>query len=808
MTLGYLHKPNFHQPESWRVKYKTANGVADLKIVRPEDIDVKLKEAKDPILVEFMHLPANQTAMVQGPTTETVDWEFDEFAIAQPVAAVNAQPAVLDPADKVFHNPYNFIPAPPPKLDGDLGQTYPAGHHAYSKNLNTGWVDVTLETVTPLLLTDAANMSESSNGHKTYDTRCETRDGDKYPLFPVTSFKGGLRNAYEAITNSRFGVFRGHDEELATRQSASAGAPRIPARVGTNSEGNLILELFLSRTENGKLKANNAWLPTYGARGSAQKVNPNWENPQGEEYSIHGEEVTCKIQKVQHPKIAFDEVVKLNFKERTYGLGSAYSSQRYTPVENTDADVWGYICANNKNFGKKHDERVFWMPKGKEPKTIELTPEHKKLWKQLIKNYKEEHERSGANSPNTVISRHILETNSETLCEGDLLYVDIPKSLTGNTPITSEHITGLFPVLVSRELQQASPDSLLPDELKPNQKMATSSPADRVFGWTNPEGDGGYKGQLLIDPLVCQSKAEDALEKFKNGGLPLAILGEPKPKQARFYVADSQNGEAMADGLDGKDGRENSLMAYKQGKGLRGRKVYPHHATSNVDNYWDAIQAMQDANTANWRSDKTPMREYVKVPSAANNPERGTQNRSINSWVKPEIKFTTRIRYTNLNNAELGALLYILKGEDAYLRMGGAKPLGFGSMRSAITGFRVETGDDIAKRLKSNPFAKVAAADEDSLNTWIGDYLVEFAAALHEYGIFAEISFIAAWKAGKSQTLPHAYPREKAAPQAKGENFKWFAENNKEKWPKNQPKKQRSFTLPDLASGKGLPRFD
>jgi hypothetical protein len=36
----------------------------------------------------------------------------------------------------------------------------------------------------------------------------------------------------------------------------------------------------------------------------------------------------------------------------------------------------------------------------------------------------------------------------------------------------------------------------------------------------------------------------------REPGLPLAILGQPKPQQARFYVAASPDGEAQKDGLD------------------------------------------------------------------------------------------------------------------------------------------------------------------------------------------------------------------------------------------------------------------
>lgn len=826
MILGYLYKPDFDYPGSWRVMMRTAVGFEELTIAYPERISGALKDAKEPILVSFLHIHKPKRAMNLEATEETVDWEFE---MVNNSGSPNTQPANMDQRAKAFHNPYNFIPAPEPCLTGPLGQGFPAGHHVFKSDLNSGWIDITLKTITPLLLADAAKVPQDDD-HKTYDTRCETRNGKQYPLFPVTSFKGGLRSAYEAVTNSRFGIFREHDDRLATRQAVSVGAARIPARVGRDPETNeLCLELFLTRT-NQQPKANNAWLPVYGHRGATQMVCPPPSVAGGKLDKYHGTQVTCEIQENTRQKqtrygkrssLTFNEVVKLTLKNvDEYGTGSGYVSEDQTFIEKTAMsiypvsqmpiiDVWGYICINHRNFNGKHDERVFWMPAGQQPESVELTEEHEQSWKTLIANYKEEHERSGSNSPSPVHSRHLAEHNSETLSEGSLLYVDTKKSVIGNAVIRPSDITGLYPVLVSRELQSASPSSLLPENLHPNREMKTSSPADRVFGWANPAGDGGYRGQVQIDPLVCRTEPDCALETFGNDGLPLAILGEPKPKQARFYAAKDVSGVAMEDGLDGKDGRENSLMAYKPGAGLRGRKVYPHHhsITDAIDTYWNANEALNDAKKADWVNSKGPIREYVKVPERNNNPSRSSQNRSIRSWVKPLTEFTTRVRFSNLNHAELGALIYLLNGEDAYLRMGGAKPLGFGSMSSQITGFSVELGHKISERLKIAPFSLSPEPSDENRKVWLDEYIDQYTHAIktaYEKAEFADVSFIAAWKAMNVQNpdFPHAYPRIEKAPRANGENFRWFVANNK-----GNNNTVRAFTLPDLASGKGLPRF-
>src|SRR5207248_3660723 len=87
-----------------------------------------------------------------------------------------------------------------------------------------------------------------------------------------------------------------------------------------------------------------------------------------------------------------------------------------------------------------------------------------------------------------------------------------------------------------------------------------------------------YRGNLRIGPVSCLTP--DPLLHFSDEGLPLAILGQPKPQQARFYVARSTNGEAQENGISKEQ------VGYWPHKGLRGRKVYPHHAGLPQD-HWD-----------------------------------------------------------------------------------------------------------------------------------------------------------------------------------------------------------------------------
>ena len=65
---------------------------------------------------------------------------------------------------------------------------------------------------------------------------------DGQPLLHGASVKGALRSAYETVTGSRYGVFRGHDRALAYRQPATKPEV-VPARVESDGQGGLRFRL-------------------------------------------------------------------------------------------------------------------------------------------------------------------------------------------------------------------------------------------------------------------------------------------------------------------------------------------------------------------------------------------------------------------------------------------------------------------------------------------------------------------------------------------------------------------------------------
>ncbi|NSW85775.1 MAG: TIGR03986 family CRISPR-associated RAMP protein [Syntrophobacteraceae bacterium] len=689
-----------------------------------------------------------------------------------------------------FRNPYNFIPAPPRKTDDpDLGDYKPVPQDRFHPDRFTGRIRVVMETITPLLVPDPNTCREDESGHKTFALLLG-KDGK--PLLPSSSIRGMLRSAYEAVTNSRFGRFpkNDHGKRLAYRMEAKGGLRLIPARI---EDGRIRLLTGTSRIRNdgspdGPQYA--AWLPRYSGnnKNTTRAITyPDGSLPQ------HGDEVECWVERIRHSSDRFEywKVTKIDRNGANIGNPPATSKR-----------IRGWVCITNANINRKHDERVFFSEGTPPTGPFPITDELREQWRQLIENYQEIHEEDlkrrerqnqvpdeylGPEPGRTAWSRHVYTEQDRELRDGTLCYARLKN---GNSSVEA-----LFPVMIARELYPISPWDLLHSSLRPASKISELSPADRVFGWVM--GDPGnqqreqrnptaVRGLLRIGPVTSESSAEDAIETFPGDGLPLAVLAAPKPQQGRFYVAASPQGEAQ-------NGRLSKTEAgYTANKGLRGRKVYPHHSGLPADHWQNALEDRTQNPNGPWQEYRRPMKDNYE--------QRDDQNRSILGWVKSGTRFGFDIHVANLTKVELGALLFLLQlPEGHYHRFGGGKPLGFGSVRLSAAECKLMTGELLCERYR-------AWSDQCRCEDISEGAVAAFKEAVtHAYGradgngSFEQVSFIEAFlKAcmGFDDRLPVHYPRVTRQPSPDGESFKWFVANEKD---------VARFALGDLAQDPGLP---
>ena len=515
-----------------------------------------------------------------------------------------------------------------------------------------------------------------------------------------------------------------------------------------------------------------AWVPSYQkniAGHDRRAVTINGKHP------VHGQEAWCWLERMQHQYFTFWRVREAA--ETEAGLSKAPpapspTTGRYSSCNENMIKRQGYFVVSNQNSSNKHDERFFFG----NPQHAGLPPTVLSHYLKLLEDCHEMHsdevaERSrNGQSPTlytpsidgpatarraeiAAMSRHtydsVPEANDRMLC-----YAHVNKR--GNDFV----IKSLHPVMISRKLFEKKPIDLVAKTLQPATTIEELSPADRVFGWVNQnkvlakgESVAAYRSHVRVGPVKCATDAAAAVERLA-APVTLAILGQPKPQQVRFYLGD-RTGKALTKGISKES------AGYSEPNRIRGSKVYPHHKLS--ERYESAAQWMRDN------------------PSAFSE-NRTNQNRSVTGWVKPGTVFETELRFENLSEVEIGALLWLVTlREDHYFRLGLGKPLGFGSVRVELDQSQsiLARGDAWVSALSSvgtltNEVAKhseLISKFTETMDQFSPDLLHAFQQSARGLG-----------------TTPIHYPRLPGKPA--DEHFHWFVENEK----------KGKYSLPDLGS--------
>ena len=688
-----------------------------------------------------------------------------------------------------FHNPYTFVPTPPRdkikagEFAGDFNPLNKGLDHASLKDdLWTGHIPIKLTTVTPLVLLKNDGTERDPKEHQIYDV---------LDFLPESSLRGMLRSAYEVVTNSRYACFSNGDR-LAYRMRPQEALNLVPAVIEDGGSGKLVARLYTGTstpTDRGPGDGSGRRGPMYAAM--LRCYPTNLACIKGYDPKT-GDEVYAEIVSRRHnrPSYLFWQAIKV------WPKGS--------PTPHTHGKVvTGRVLITNQNMGNKHDERIFFNPM----KTIlPVTDELKEAWRMRIQSYRDAHsedeifgrknhnnrrvdpwEKIGDDPGDTAWSPHLyhdgknkdrlgsIPHDAAKLSPNDMVYA--------RCEFSGSRITGIadiYPVMISRELYAHSPKDMLDTSLRPASKRNELSPADRLFGWVPQEqgDDAGYKSRIRV---VCEDGARPEIIKKFDSKLPLAILGQPKPAQGRFYVADD-HGDPQDD-VRKQDAGYNA----SQNKSLRGRKQYWHHkgleaeleVSKQEQCYWKP--SVEDRTNI---KRKGRYQEYRRPNDKDGKPQKDSQNRSIKGWIKPGTEFRVSLYVQNLQPEEIGALLWLLSlPEKHYFKLGYGKPLGFGSVSLEVDDgvLPLGTRDHWQKyytTLDADPPTMLDAVQR-------GVCIQAFRESMGMYDAdsnFEDLPFIADFLqilTGPVDDSPIHYPRENRNPTPEGENFRWFTTNER-----------------------------
>ncbi|WP_242911085.1 TIGR03986 family type III CRISPR-associated RAMP protein [Actinomadura terrae] len=588
------------------------------------------------------------------------------------------------------------------------------------------------------------------------------RDGR--PHLPATALKGMLRAAYEAITNSRFGVFNGHDDPLGWRRVADDARHMYPVRVSADGKS---LEFWEA-----------VKFPSYP---KAATIPP----PE------HGERVWVKTTK-EGTEFRLDSEIR---------TGKGWEE--------------GFAFITGQNAEKKHDERVFVRGRSK---PAPLTDELRERWEALMDHYRR-HEQDIESGGELEISPHRKseerrKLTPETFCWAykkngriEALYpVMIPRDLAIASPAE----------LVPPKVEPAASYR----DLSPADRVF-GWVAQEGSG-TRP---AAYRGRVRVNNITCVTAAEKAVERFSGKGLPLAILAQPKPTQSRFYLSESaaEPNRPIKDGIPKNDVHRDPDRALRGRK-----IYWHHRRAAASASYWTQPSAskgdptQQPVDNDLYREYRRPnavaderLTDDRTAFQTTGEPQRDKQNRSVRGWIARDTEFTFSIGVRDIPEVELGALLWLLTlGDDHHHRLGLGKPLGFGSVHLSLDLKETElhTGAQWSEYYRDLMGELPGSSAEATVTTCIQAFVQE---ASNQPGFAAIESAFRAAARGKHD-LPVHYPRarpkgmraRRTPPNPAGESYAWFTANEKLQGRDVAPGRGRSLPSADASRGSELVVYD
>ena len=286
-----------------------------------------------------------------------------------------------------------------------------------------------------------------------------------------------------------------------------------------------------------------------------------------------------------------------------------------------------------------------------------------------------------------------------------------------------------------------SPLDLVPKNFRPCTNEEKLCFACRLFGTignnTKIKDDNSKNNSFAISSRVFIT---DAISLYPQNDtnekdIILKSLGEPHPTLLRFYLKYGDYNEEYE----------------KEKYEIRGRKFYWHHSKK--------IEANGD---------------YSKYLKSFTDEAKTPTNSEIH-FLKPLQEFNFEINFKDLNEEELGILLYSIEVEEgkSLHKLGKAKAYGFGSCEIKIDKCLIETENKYISFDKNNSFREYSK--EEYIEKFIKKAKEAYSLDSNEREEIKELKYIL-----NRNNILNFSNTESSFPEIKGNTLKWFVEKKRE----------------------------
>lgn len=518
--------------------------------------------------------------------------------------------------------PYNFVPLPKKVFPapGDLWNQ----HDVFDEDAHSGWVDLDIKTLTPLFIRGPVVQENGEWGHKDSRLRPEPfKTPDGRPVIPGSSLRGLLRTLVEILSFSRIQPVT--DERPFFRDM---------------SKGRLAEE-YRSRMVRGGKKPSGGFVKKYG---DVWVIVPAKE-----------------VLRVDHFRL----------KKLSLGIPNKPDPCYYPKWKGQHKDCWFKRDKDNKvkfidlsdapdlekgtlvlsgSAPKKKAEFIFCGQNVENPIQIPRDKLERFHSHEQITPWQE-----------SAYPKHKPLTNCRKddghLRDGEpVFFLCDEKRKTDDNP---EGLLFFGRAQMFRFPYDLSPVDLIPPEIKGE----GIDLAEVVFGRVSQDKEDkrpAIKSRVLVEDAVAAGEGDDWFEEV----IVPHILSSPKVTCFPHYLWQP-----------GAVGTYTYLESDLQQTNIRGHKLYWHR--------WDRdrhlgnvkIEAAEDEQG---RRSHEEVRQALMGPNVNNRHKQHTVMRPV----KAGVVFIGRIRFENLTDLELGALLAALNlPEGCAHKLGMGKPLGLGSLK-------------------------------------------------------------------------------------------------------------------------------
>lgn len=638
----------------------------------------------------------------------------------------------------VFSNPYSFVPSLSPSVKKESSFKKPFVAHDRYEGLS-GIINCRLKTLTPCFTSDT-HFEEEKGKHKKLDFFSLDKKSNQWrlPAISGSTLRGVIRSVCETVSNSTFtAISSGILDYRALSQASKLKCGRVIA------------------------------LPT--------------ETTMGE------------IRLLKSAKLAFDDIpanatdtcegwarIEDDLNRRGQVIGKiAVDCSTENPNDNQYKHGYFKLTGRNVLLGEngistKKYERFFYEI-GNQIVTFSL--EEAKKYKELIETQNEEAKRQNEaikeqysnekaryeNDPDYLSTKDICDRRHTPLAIEQLVYFQ----QSGQTAVNLGYVS------IPRWKYEKAIHQKLESQFHPAEDANNLCPTSRIFGFVRDkklskkkdnEGKSAYAGRVYF----ADAKIDLTKGKVKyDENLVLEILSSPKPTTREFYLRNRENPTDVW--ILKPNGQKQEHKGYNEDDmTLRGRKFYWH------------------------QEDKGQYRRR--------NDEETSQNSTLKMILAKDNEFVFTVRFENLEEYELGLLLWSLALEEKMAhKIGMGKPLGLGSVEITIDSLQIiERNTRYQKLFQDDGKLQEGITVESN---WRDKYVAKFTEWMREqFGMdFGELENVKAlqkilhYDKGSPNPTDSSHPIHYPLRQnSDDKNYEWFMENRK---PENV-RNDRSQVLP------------